>query len=88
MILYKLEVGNGDIKYEWYGYYETFTHDDYKQNKITDHTIRKEFYDHSFIYGSPYDQKEFMVDHQVVSVEWVKDIEKKELDILKKYQVV
>ena len=49
MILYKLEVGNGDIKYEWYGYYETFTHDDYKQNKITDHTIIKEFYDHSFV---------------------------------------
>ncbi len=88
MILYRLKTSTGEDEYEMWGYYETFTKQDYDEDKITDLTILSEFHDYNFAEHENEDQSDFWYGDKVVWVEDVMNVTEEELHTLHKFQVI
>jgi len=89
MIIYTIQIQDGERQYTEWGYYETFTIEQYENGELSDREILSEFYGIEFGDNDYFDKdrEKYWNDTSCVWVNSVMNISEKELNTLKHFLV-
>ena len=87
MIIYTIQIQDGERQYTEWGYYETFTIEQYENGELLDREILSEFYGIDFGDNDYFDKdrEKYWNDTSCVWIDSVEEITPEHLEIIKRY---